>query len=194
MIFHGLDRTTAMSGERSGLQRWLHHEAPHLKYVNCRNHRPALVFVHLMPQFKQLIKEVDATVLGLWKGFKYSSIKASVFNNAQETEGLEKVKLIKASLTTWLCHGAATVRIINRFESIMNSLDEIIHNKNDSELMGILTQLLEPNNVLFLLLLADVLLVYCSQLIDFQCSYKQETLCLKLLMVKRYIWKWQTIF
>ena len=32
--------------------------------------------------------------------FKYSSIKASVFNNAQETEGLEKVKLIKASLTT----------------------------------------------------------------------------------------------
>ena len=81
------------------------------------------------------------------------------------------------------------VRIINRFESIMNSLDEIIHNKNDSELMGILTQLLEPNNVLFLLLLADVLLVYFSQLIDFQCSYKQETLCLKLLMFKRYIWK-----
>ena len=110
-----------------------------------------------MPQFKQLIKEVDATVLGLWKGFKYSSIKASVFNNAPETEGLEKVKLIKASLTTWLCHGAATVRIINRFESIMNSLDEIIHNKNDSELMGIRAQLLEPSNILFLLLLVDVL-------------------------------------
>ena len=70
----------------------------------------------------------------------------------------------------------------------MNSLDEIIH-KNDSELMGILTQLLEPNNVLFLLLLADVLLVYCSQLIDFQCSYKQETLYLKVLIFKRYIWK-----
>ena len=61
--------------------------------------KPALVFVHLMPQFKQL-KEVDAAVLGLWKAFKYSSIKASVFNNAQETEGLGKVKLLKASLTT----------------------------------------------------------------------------------------------
>ena len=39
----------------------------------------------------------------------------------------------------------------------MNSLDEIIHNKNDSELMGIRAQLLEPSNILFLLLLVDVL-------------------------------------
>ena len=70
-----------MPGDRSGLQRRLCHEAPHSKYVNCRNHRLALVFVHLMPQFKQL-REVDATVLALWKAFKYSSIKASVFNNA----------------------------------------------------------------------------------------------------------------
>ena len=38
-----------------------------------------------MLQFKQL-REVDATVLALWKAFKYSSIKASVFNNAQEAD------------------------------------------------------------------------------------------------------------
>ena len=48
LIFQGLDRNNAMSGERSGLQRWLCHEAPHLIYVNCRNHKLALVFVHLM--------------------------------------------------------------------------------------------------------------------------------------------------
>ena len=140
-----------MSDERSGLQRQLHHEALHLKYVNCHNHRLALAFVHLMPQFKQL-REVDATVLALWKAFKYSSIKASVFNNAKEAEGLEKLKLLKALLTRSLSHGAATVYIINRFESIIHSLDETIHKK-----MGIRTQLLEPNNGLFLLLLADLL-------------------------------------
>ena len=56
-----------------------------------------------------------------------------------------------------MSHGAASVFIINRFESIINSLDEIIHNKNDSELMGIRAQLLEPSNILFLLLLVDVL-------------------------------------
>ena len=121
LIFYGLDGTSAMSGERSGLQRRLRHEAPHSKYVNSRNHRLASVFLHLMRQFKQL-REVDATVLALWRAFKYSSIKASVFNNAQEVEGLKKLKLLKASLTRWLSHGAATVRIINRFESIVNSL------------------------------------------------------------------------
>ena len=108
LIFHGLDGTNAMSGERSDLQRRLLHEAPRSKYVNCHNHRLALVFVHLMLQFKQL-REFDATVLVLWKAFKYSSIKASVFNNAQEAEGFEKLKLLKASLTRWLSHGAATI-------------------------------------------------------------------------------------
>ena len=56
LIFHGLDRTSAMSGERSGLQRQLRHEPPHSKYVNCHSHRLALVLVHLIPQFKQLGK------------------------------------------------------------------------------------------------------------------------------------------
>ena len=93
----------SLSGERPGLQRRLHHEAPHSKYVNCRNHRLALVFVHRMPQFKRL-REVDATVLALWKAFKYSSIKASVFKYAQEAEGLEKLKLLKVQLTRWLSH------------------------------------------------------------------------------------------
>ena len=98
LIFYGLDGTNAMSGERSGLQRRLRHEAPHSKYVNSLSHRLALVFLHFMPQFKQP-REVDATVLALWKAFKYFSIKASVFNNVQEVEGLKKLKLLKASLT-----------------------------------------------------------------------------------------------
>ena len=75
-----------MSGERPGLQRRLHHEAPHSKYVNCRNHRLALVFVHRMPQFKRL-REVDATVLALWKAFKYSSIKANMAASAVVLDG-----------------------------------------------------------------------------------------------------------
>ena len=56
--FHGFDGTNTMSGERTGLQRHMRHLAPHSKYVNCRNHRLALVFVHLLPQFEPLT-EVD---------------------------------------------------------------------------------------------------------------------------------------
>ena len=69
--FHGLDGTNAMSGEISGLQRRLRHDVPQSKHLNCRNHRPALVFVHLMPQFKCL-SEVDAPISAVWKAMKYS--------------------------------------------------------------------------------------------------------------------------
>ena len=62
--FHGLDGTNTMSGEISGLQRRLKHKVPHSKYVNCRNHRLSLVFVHLMPKFKNL-SQVDANLLAI---------------------------------------------------------------------------------------------------------------------------------
>ena len=48
MRFSGLDGTNSMSGEITGLQRGLRHLSPHMKFINCRNHRLALVFVHLL--------------------------------------------------------------------------------------------------------------------------------------------------
>ena len=54
MRFNGMDGTTTMSGQRSGLQRRFRHEVPHTKYINCRDHKLALVFVHLLPNFKAL--------------------------------------------------------------------------------------------------------------------------------------------
>ena len=54
MRFNGMDRTTTMSGKQSELQRRFRHEVPHRKYINCRNHKLALVFVHLLPNFKAL--------------------------------------------------------------------------------------------------------------------------------------------
>ena len=35
--FHGLDGTNAISGQHTGLQHGLKHEAPYSKYVNCRS-------------------------------------------------------------------------------------------------------------------------------------------------------------
>ena len=46
--FSGLDGTNTMRGEVSGLQRRLRNESPHMIYTNCRNHRLALVLVHMM--------------------------------------------------------------------------------------------------------------------------------------------------
>ena len=76
MRFNGFDGTNTMSGEISGLQRQFRHLVLHSKYINCRNHRLALVFVHLLPKYKTLM-DVDAIIICLetnkifhWKGFR----------------------------------------------------------------------------------------------------------------------------
>ena len=87
-----------MSGEISGLQQRLQHLVPHAKYVNCRSHLLALVFVYLISKF-QVLADVDALILAVWKLMKYSSVKASVFGAAQTVEGLKNVKLLKTAPT-----------------------------------------------------------------------------------------------
>ena len=54
MRFNGMDQTNTMSGERSRLQRRFRDEVPHTKYINSRNHKLALVFVHLLPNIMAL--------------------------------------------------------------------------------------------------------------------------------------------
>ena len=109
---NGFDGTNTMSGEISGLQRRLQHLVPHAKYVNCCNQRLALVFVYLISKF-QVLADVDALILAVWKLMKYSSVKASVFGAAQTVEGQKNVKLLKAAPTCWLSHGDASQRLVS---------------------------------------------------------------------------------
>ena len=81
MRFNGMDRTNTMSGERSGLQRRFRHEVPHAKYINCRNHKLALVLMHLLPNFNAL-QNVDSVLLCSWKMMKYSTVRNAVFGEA----------------------------------------------------------------------------------------------------------------
>ena len=156
MRFNGFDGTNTMSGEISGLQRRFRHLVPHSKYINCRNHRLALVFVHLLPKYKTLM-DVDAIIISVWKLMKYSIVKASVFRAAQTAVGEKKLKLLKAALTRWLSHGEASKRLVSRFESLVDALDTLISGKAAPDIKGIRDELLEPNTILMLLLLSDVL-------------------------------------
>ena len=45
-------------------------------------------FVYLISKF-QVVADVDALILAVWKLMKYSSVKASVFGAAQTVEGLK---------------------------------------------------------------------------------------------------------
>ena len=98
--FQGMDWTNTMSSEKSGLQKRLRHKVPHSKYVNCRNHKLALVFVQLLKdeRFKALVN-VDSIIIKVWKLMKYSSVKAAVYEEAQDALGQEKRKLLKRAAT-----------------------------------------------------------------------------------------------
>ena len=98
MRFSGLDGANSMSGEITELQEWLCHSSPHMKYINCQNHWLALVFVHLLKGFKGLQDEDQLPPI-LWKMFTYSSIKFSVLEKAQESEGLTPLQILKCAAT-----------------------------------------------------------------------------------------------
>ena len=88
---------------------------------------------------------------------KYSTVKASVFGAAQTAVGEKNLKLLKAAPTRWLSHGEASMRLVRRFESLIDALDTLISGKAAPDMKGMRDELLEPNTILMLLLLSDVL-------------------------------------
>ena len=145
-----------MSGEQKGLQRLIRHTAPHSQYLNCRNHRLALCLVHLIPRYRKLL-ELDGVLLSLLKTFKYSSIKQAIFEQAQEASNLKPLKVLKACTTRCLTHGESCIRILPRLHPLIDALDVIFFERRDAESKGVRDKLLEPNLLLMLLLLAEVL-------------------------------------
>ena len=145
-----------MSGEREGLQRLIRHTSPYAQYLNCKNYRLALCFIHLIPKYQKLT-ELDGHLISLRKTFKSSSIKQSIFEEAQIQEDLKPLKITKACITRWLTHGESSIRVIVRFEPLLDALDSIFMERGDTEAKGVRDQLLQPEIICMLLLLAEVL-------------------------------------
>ena len=104
-------------------------------YMNCRNHRLALVLVHMMKCFP-FIANVDSVLEGLWKLFHYSP---------QKNEVLKEAKIVEVSTTRWLTHGEGCIRLLERFSQVLDALDSIIASKNCPTSIGLrkLLRLLE---------------------------------------------------
>ena len=84
--FSCMDNTNVNSGEKGGLQRYLANLVPLLNWVGCGNHKLALCFKHLLPQF-QSIFETDAFLEALWKFFKYRPQAMNLLKNAADIYG-----------------------------------------------------------------------------------------------------------
>ncbi|XP_061193667.1 uncharacterized protein LOC133201890 [Saccostrea echinata] len=146
-----------MSGEISGLQRRVRHISPHCLYINCRNHLLALCLKHLMPTYSSL-KDVDSVLLSLWKLFEYSPRRLTMFQeDLQEMYVMKSYALVKAMSTRWLSLEIACGRVIDRYGTIIDILDEIYDEKKQPEIYRIRFCLTQQNTVAMMMLLCDVL-------------------------------------
>ena len=104
-----------------------------------------------------LLKTARDRWSSLLKTFKYSSIKQAIFEQAQEASNLKPLKVLKTCTTRWLTHGESCIRVLPRLHPLIDALDVIFFERGDAESKGVRDQLLEPNLLLMLLLLAEVL-------------------------------------
>ena len=70
---------------------------------------------------------------------------------------MKALHLVKAVVTRWLSHGAACKRCLERYEEILEALDQVLVAKPNPEVSGYRSDLLEPSTVLELSLLDDIL-------------------------------------
>ena len=68
--FFMMDTTNVNSGERNGLKWLLKHLIPLASWIGCGNHKVALCFKHLLPEFESVFS-ADAALLALWKFFHF---------------------------------------------------------------------------------------------------------------------------
>ena len=104
-----------------------------------------------------LLTVVDETLLAIWKLFHYSPRRFAVFQNVQSAYEDKKITLIRAAATRWLSHGKATVRFIDRYGAILDTLDELYDEKREPEVHGLRATITKQNTVMMILLLCDVL-------------------------------------
>eukprot|EP00111_Clytia_hemisphaerica_P019691 TCONS_00058113-protein len=156
--FGGMDGCTVMSGEHNGLKALLGNITPHFIYIHCRNHRLALCFAHLIPEFKEF-ENFDGLLLNLYLLLKKSTVKQSIFDEVQKAYNLTSLKLIKAAVTRWLSHGQAGQRVLDLYEALIAALDEIFLRKHEPAVRGLRDDLIKPTTIATLCILTDVIMM-----------------------------------
>ena len=155
--FAGMDGCSTMAGEHAGLKQLLAAATYHFVYIHCQNHRLALCFAHLIPKFPDF-ENFDSLLLNLYLLMKNSSVKQSIFEEIQQAYELPSLKLIKAAVTRWLSHGQAGKRVLNRYETLVASLDQIYVRKHEPAVLRLRDSLVKMKVIAALCFLTDVLL------------------------------------
>ena len=111
-----MDTTNVNLGKKkTGLKRLLEHTIPLLKWIGCNNHKLALCFKRLLPQFN-CIFDADVILLNLLKFFKYYFLKT------RQKYGNDIMKPVCPSVTLWTAHKHACLVFFESFPHILNAL------------------------------------------------------------------------
>ena len=86
-------------------------------------------------------------LVGLWKAFHFST-KKIILNQIQTVYGVKTLNVIKATVTSWLSHGAACKRTQERHPIIIKSLEDTITKDPKAKLIGLHNQMLNSETLL----------------------------------------------
>ena len=96
-------------------------------------------------------------MVSLFVLFKNGSVKTAIFENSQIVLEHQVLKLICPSSTRWLTHEACFKRILELYDATIITLNQLYHERDDIEALGLLMQITDPEFVLIAMMLADML-------------------------------------
>ena len=173
--FACMDTTNVNSGEKTGLKRLLEHDIPLLKWIGCNNHKLALCFKHLIPQFS-CIFDADVFPLNLWKFFKYHTLSLTFVEDSAEMYGDDVMKPVCTSGTRWTAHEHACLAFFKSFSHILNALIVSCRERNESEALGLIIHASSSQMIAMILMLLEIFQCIHPLILSLQKSL--ESLCI----------------
>ena len=116
-----MDSTNVNTGARNGLRCHQEHSFPMLPWMGCNNHKLALCFKHLIPQFPTIFK-TDAFFLSLWKVFKYHPLAKTFLEESATMYGQDPITAMCPSETCWTSHDRACKAFYKGYKQFLDAL------------------------------------------------------------------------
>ena len=150
------DGTNTMSGPQGGVQKLWRDDYKDVVYINCRNHRLALVFVHLK-RIYPLVNEFDQLLIDMYLAIDFSKTAKVVFHHIQAISGEDPLKMLKACTTRWLTHFKAITRVLERYDDLLTTFDTLYLKTKDTKYLNINVRASDPEKVCLLVVMEQVL-------------------------------------
>ena len=112
---------------------------PLLRWIGSNNHKLALCFKHLIPQFP-CIFDVDAFLFNLWKHFKYRPLAMSFLGNSADIYGDDHVVPVCPSVTRWTAHERACRTFFKGYRHFLSALSVCCYERKEAEPLGLFIQ------------------------------------------------------